>query len=318
MSGPQAPPDDEEDEQEATATVLLPPRLEGTLRLADGRDIGFAEYGAPDGRPVLWFHGTPGGRRQIPAAARVAAAELGVRLVALERPGIGASTPHLYRSVLGWAEDVGELADRLGFGSFACIGLSGGGPYVLACAGLHPQRMAAGAVLGGVAPARGVDAVSGGLVGGIAPLGPFVAAARLPLGLAVWGVMQLLMPARSLVFDAYIGMSPEGDRRVFRRPEMREMFIDDIVRAGRRQLHAPVADLVLFTRDWEFSLRDVQVPIRFWHGDADRIVPLAHAEHMAALVPDSALRVRHGESHLGSLDAAEEILTTLLECWPVE
>ena len=25
-----------------------------------------AEYGDPDGDPVLWFHGTPGARKQIP------------------------------------------------------------------------------------------------------------------------------------------------------------------------------------------------------------------------------------------------------------
>ena len=73
--------------------------------------------------------------------------------------------------------------------------------------------------------------------------------------------------------------------------------------------------LVVFTRDWGFSLSDIGVPIRFWHGDADNIVPLAHAQHVAALVPDAELRVRAGESHLGALDAAEEIFGALLEFW---
>jgi pimeloyl-ACP methyl ester carboxylesterase len=60
------------------------------------------------------------------------------------------------------------------------------------------------------------------------------------------------------------------------------------------------------------------VPIRFWHGDADSMVPLAHAEHLAALIPDTELRVRPREGHMGNLDAAEEVLDTLLGLWARE
>ena len=70
-----------------------------------------------------------------------------------------------------------------------------------------------------------------------------------------------------------------------------------------------------FTRPWGFSLREIEVPIRFWHGDADNIVPLAHAEQMAVLIPDSALRVRPREGHLGNLDAATEIIDVILALW---
>lgn len=298
-----------------TEPRVPPPRIEGEILLAGGRRLGFAEYGDPAGRPVLWFHGTPGGRRQIPPAARIAADVLGLRLVALERPGIGASSPHLYPNVLGWAADAGEAADRLGIGEYACVGLSGGGPYVLACAHEHADRMVVGAVLGGVAPARGADAVAGGLVGALAPAAPVVGAVRAPLNLALWSAVQCVLPLRSLVFDLYVRTSPEGDRRVFRRPEMKEMFLDDLVRAVRRGVGAPLADLVLFARDWGFSPSGLQVPIRLWHGDADPIVPLRHGEHLASLIPDAKLRVRAGESHLGGLDAAEEVFLALLDEW---
>ena len=53
------------------------------------------------------------------------------------------------------------------------------------------------------------------------------------------------------------------------------------------------------------------MPIRFWHGDADHLVPLAHARHQARLIPGATLSVRHGESHLGGLAAAEEILESI-------
>lgn len=111
-------------------------------------------------------------------------------------------------------------------------------------------------------------------------------------------------------------LSPEGDRRVFADPAMKATFIDDLLRGSRHQLRAPVYDLVLFTRDWGFSCRDVRVPIHFWHGYADNLVPLSHGQHLASLVPDSELRVRPGVSHLGRLDAAAEVLDTLLAHWP--
>jgi pimeloyl-ACP methyl ester carboxylesterase len=296
--------------------VPLAPRVDGSLRLRNGRSIGLAEYGSPGGAPVLWFHGTPGGRHQIPPAARLAAGECGVRLISLERPGVGASTRHVYPSILGWADDVEEVTSHLGVRRFALIGLSGGGPYVLACAHRLSDRVVAGAVLGGVAPASGDDAVPGGLMAVASALSPILEAAREPLGHLLWGAVRSLRPMSSRAFDGFIGLMPEGDRAVYGRPEMKAMFLDDLDRASRRQLHAPVYDILQFTRPWGFSLREIRVPIRFWHGDADPIVPLAHAEHMAALVPDATLRVRPREGHIGNLDAAHEVLQTILALWP--
>jgi pimeloyl-ACP methyl ester carboxylesterase len=264
---------------------------------------------------MFWFHGTPGGRRQIAPEARMVAQDLGIRLIVLERPGIGESTVHLYGHVAEWADDLEVIADQLGIDRFACVGLSGGGPYVLACAARFPGHMVAGAVLGGVAPTRGPDAIGGGAIGLARHFAPWVEPVR---GLAARSLhlgTRCLLPLRSQLFDLYMLISPEGDQRVFRRPEMKEMFLDDLVRSSRTRLDAPILDLLLFARHWGFSLRDIRVPIRFWHGDADNIVPLAHATHMAALVADSELRVRHGESHLGALDAANEVFTALLECW---
>ena len=124
-----------------------------------------------------------------------------------------------------------------------------------------------------------------------------------------------IRPLKNQMFDLYMWISPEGDKRVFRRPEMREMLLDDLMNASRRGVRSLVYDVRLFFRPWGFSVRDIRVPVRFWHGDADNIVPLSHAEHLAALVPDSELRVRAGESHLGTLDAAREVIDMILELW---
>jgi len=291
-------------------------RIEGTVELTDGRSIGFAEYGDPRGAVVFWLHGTPGGRRQIPPRARDIASERGIRLIGVERPGVGRSTPHLHRNVAGGARDIEQVADRLDVGRFGVIGLSGGGPYVLACAHELPERVVAGAVLGGVAPLCGEEAVSGGPADLARRMSPLLEAFHGPLGHLFWATVFALRPLASPAFDLFIGTMPEGDQQVMRRPEMKQMFIEDMLLASRPQLHAPIYDMVLFARPWGFSLKDVRVPIRFWHGDADHIVPLDHGEHQARLVPDSDLKVRPREGHMGNLDAAEEILETILGLWP--
>ncbi|MEZ5142235.1 MAG: hypothetical protein R2726_06900 [Acidimicrobiales bacterium] len=298
-------------------TVLSPPRVEGRIRLADGRRIGFAEYGPAHGRPVLWMHGTPGARRQIPPEARTVARERDVRIVALERPGIGGSTPHAYGSILDWADDVAACTTELGIDEFGVVGLSGGGPYALACAFRLADRTVAGAVIGGVAPTVGDDAPGGsGVVPLVARISPLIGALHRPLSVGMWGAVRALRPVASQVLDLYARFTPPGDQEVFADPEMRAMFIDDIFGASRRQLAAPLFDVSLFARDWGFSLRDVKVPVHFWHGAADNIVPVAHGEHVAGLVPGATVEVRPSGGHLANLALASEVLDWILAHWP--
>lgn len=279
------------------------------------RRLGFAEFGPPDGRAVVWLHGTPGARRQIPDEARRLAHEMGLRIIGIDRPGIGSSTPHLHADVRGLAGDLAVVADSLGVDEMALIGLSGGGPYALAAAHAMPDRIVAVAVLGGVAPTRGPDAISGGLVSLGVRLAPLVALTHVPTGMLLSGAVRLARPVASPGLDLYARLSPAGDRALLRRPELKAMFLDDLLNGSRKQLSAPLADVILFTRDWGFRVGDVTVPVRWWHGDADHIVPFAHGEHMVGLLPDAELHVLAGESHLGGLGAGEHILTTLVSLW---
>ena len=148
----------------AMAVAIARPKLEGNIAVGDDRQIGFAEFGDPQGRAIFWLHGTPGARRQIPMEARVYAEERQIRLIGVDRPGIGSSTPFQYDTVFAFAEDLRTIADTLGIDKFEVIGLSGGGPYTLACAAAMPDRVVAAGVLGGVAPVRGADGIAGGVI----------------------------------------------------------------------------------------------------------------------------------------------------------
>ena len=92
------------------------------------------------------------------------------------------------------------------------------------------------------------------------------------------------------------------------------MFIDDILSGSKPGMQAPVFDVILFWREWGFSLRDLSVPIHFWHGGADNIVPLAHAKEMASLVPGATVTVRPGEPPR-RVRRGEEVLGVLLTMW---
>jgi pimeloyl-ACP methyl ester carboxylesterase len=293
---------------------ITAPRIEGAIKVRNGRKMGFAEFGVPGGRPIVWFHGTPGARRQLPEAARLAALVEGVRFVLVDRPGTGFSTNHLYDNVLDFVDDLRIVLDELDIDRVAVVGLSGGGPYALAAGYGMPDRVAAVGVLGGVAPARGEDAVEGGLVGFADRFAPLLPVFRRPLGAMFTGLVQALRPIGTQALNLYARFSPPGDQVVFAMPEIQAMFLDDL--SGRRQpLRAAASDIVLFTRPWGFSVRDIAVPVKWWHGDSDNIVPLSHGEQMVELIPDAELFVRPGESHLGGFAAAEEVLKTLLAAW---
>jgi pimeloyl-ACP methyl ester carboxylesterase len=287
------------------------PRLEGTIAVRNHRRLGFASFGSPLGRPIFWMHGTPGARRQIPLVAREIADRDGLRIIGIDRPGIGSSTPYVYPDVLDWAADLEVLADTLGIDRFDVIGLSGGGPYTLAAGAALPHRVDKVAVIGGVAPTVGPDAVDGGVVGALRRSAPVVRATRVPLGIALTVGIRLAKPFAGRALDLYRLGQPDGDKRLLGRPEFKAMFLDDLLNGSRRQVSAPLLDLLLFTRDWGFRLEDVKVPVLWWHGDGDHIVPLRHGEHCVERLHDATLHVMEGESHLGGLGLAEEILSGL-------
>lgn len=292
------------------------PRLEGSVAVRGDRRLSFAEFGTPRGAAVFWLHGTPGGRRQVPIEARQYAVENDLRIIGIDRPGIGTSTPHLYDDVLDWTGDLTLLADNLGVETFRVIGLSGGGPYALAAGAAFPDRVHGIGVLGGVAPTQGPDAIRGGLVELAPYLAPIVNATRIPLSYALALGIRVIRPLAGIGIDSYAAFQPRGDRELLGRPEFRAMFLDDLLNGVRFQVGAPLSDAILFTRHWGFEACDVTVPVRWWHGDADHIIPHAHGVHMAARLPDAIFATIDGESHLGGMGVATEVLETLMDVGP--
>lgn len=248
--------------------------------------------------------------------ARVYAEQQKIRLIGVDRPGIGSSTPHQYGTVAGFADDLRTIADTLGIDKTIVVGLSGGGPYTLACAAAMPDRLVAAGVIGGVAPTVGSDAITGGVMGA-SDCGwrRCCRVAGDQIGFVASALIRLIKPVGSPVVDLYGRVSPEADRRLLARPEIKAMFLDDLLNGSRKQMAAPFSDVVVFARDWGFRLDEIKVPVRWWHGDHDHIVPFAHRQHVVSKLSDAELYHLPGESHLAGLGRAEETVHTMIKVW---
>ena len=107
----------------------------------------------------------------------------------------------------------------------------------------------------------------------------------MPLGVALTQAIRLVKPLAGTGLDLYAAVQPPGDKNLLSRPEFKAMFLDDLLNGSRFQTSAPINDLVLFTRDWGFTAADVTVPVRWWHGDDDHIVPFRHGRHLVDRLP---------------------------------
>lgn len=285
---------------------------EGTVELPDGRRLGWASYGDPDGDPVLWFHGTPGGRYQVPVGVNLTGRSTGIRVITVERPGTGNSTNHGYRSLKGFAADVDAAADRLNLDRFAVAGLSGGGPYTLAVAHELPDRVVTSAVLGGLAPSLGRGAVFS-----YAQLTTAGQVLLTPLRRAMGSLLRFgldgVATQAPAVYSAYAKINGRADLEVMMRPDVMAMFIHDITQAG--PLRAPFHDLTLFGRPWGFDPGNIAGQVLIWHGDADHIVPLVHGRRLAKSVPNSRLMLMPGKGHFGGFSEVDDVLTTIRRVW---
>lgn len=123
-----------------------------TVTLPDGRTLSYAQYGLLTGPAVFYLHGLPGSRLEG-ALFDAPAITPRARIISVERPGYGLSSPQPDRTILDHAKDIDYLARHLDLESYAVLGISGGGPYALACAAALPaDRLKAVLLICGLGP----------------------------------------------------------------------------------------------------------------------------------------------------------------------
>ena len=280
-----------------------------TITLPHGRLLGYSECGDPNGFPVFSFHGWPGSRIQS-ARYDAPARALGIRIIAPERPGFGLSDFQPGRTISDWPSDMAALADRLGIDRFAVMGVSGGGPYALACGWALQERVTA------IATGSGF-----GLVGEASVSSVLTPSQRFsfdqivrfrPLHRATLGLIGLVVRTNTRRAVA-IGRRflPECDRSILGEPFIQEISVADTREALRQGARAAAHDGQLLTHPWGFPLDEIRQPVHLWQGDADTIVPHAMGQHLASLLPNAQPRYVPGEGHYLCIPRAQEMLAVL-------
>jgi pimeloyl-ACP methyl ester carboxylesterase len=243
------------------------PRIDDRIALPDGRWLAYTEFGDPDGRPVLLFHGTPGYRHN-PWTTDAELRSAGVRLIVPDRPGVGRSTPQPGRRLLDWPDDVQHLADALGLERFAVVGFSNGGPHAAACAHKLSPRVTGTALVAPMPPLDQPGAVR--QLG--APAWYYPLARRAPWALRALyaGLAALARRNPRHAERLLLGGMSQADQRLFARAELAGRFGADLAGAGSRGV---VTDERLMPLPWGFTPEQVKGPVHLWLGEHDQLVP---------------------------------------------
>lgn len=281
------------------------------VRAPGGRSLAYREYGPREGTPLLYFPGTPSCALEWLMWPPGSAVRYGVRVIAVDRPGLGGSGRQHGRRILDWPADVSVLADALGLGRFGVLGYSGGVPYALACAQLLPDRVTAAGIVACVGPDE--------IAGLAADLDPAVAKIRRDcrsrpwLARATWASVRMAArryPQRVLAQTA--AALPGPDRRALADPRVASAYLAALREALRPGTAGATQDMALMASPWQLSPELIHVPVLLWQGELDRNAPPVTARHLARLIPHCVTHWLPSDGHLSIVaDHGQAILAGL-------
>jgi len=284
--------------------------MTSSVTLPDGRELAYEEYGDPKGVPVLSFHGGLSSRLDA-APAHDAAAELGVRLISPDRPGVGRSTHQPGRRLVDWPSDVTTLADTLGLERFAVMGWSCGGAYAAVCGARLADRVTAVALLSSVIPldlfgtSRGLTRDDRILLF-LVRWAPPIASALLRVTIADASDIRL--------FEEIRRSFPPVDRAVLSsRGSYREAvaFVRESMRQGTP---GALAEYRIFGDPWGFALEEIVAPVHIWEGAEDNTSSSEYPEFLLRHIRDARFTHVPGEGHISLLaHQAKAILAALVD-----
>lgn len=280
-----------------------------TIELPDGRKLSYAEYGDPQGMPVFFFHGFPGSRYDGEYSGQ-AAAEMGIRLIAPDRPGMGYSDFQQNRRLLDWPADVGCLADSLGLEKFGVLGYSGGGPHALACAYRIPERLTTVGVMAGVGPVTEPGALEGMMRNNIQI---FTLSRQVPWLLNLIYRWNNTADGEKLMRAGMSQMS-KPDQAAMQNPDVLRGMGKDYKEAFRQNPRGVVQEGALYACDWGFKLSEIQPMVHLWQGEEDTNVPAAMSRYQASCLPNCNAKYFAGDGHISIVtNHIQEILAVYVQ-----
>jgi pimeloyl-ACP methyl ester carboxylesterase len=261
----------------------MSPLRSNQIILKDGRRLGYGEIGDPGGSPVFYFHGFPGSRLEIELVSHYLE-ETKMRIIAPERPGFGLSDFKKGRTIGEWPDDLLQLAEDLGLDQFAVLGLSGGGPYALACAWKIPARLTSVVIVCGLGPVDDAE-----MLRQILWLNRFgLSVARKSVILSDRLVSLAAIFIRHFpekIIEHLLKRMPSPDQEVLNPPGVREILSQSFREAVRFGYRGPAREVILYSRPWDFRVEDIRMAVDLFYGEEDTIVPSIFGKRLEKMIP---------------------------------
>jgi len=280
----------------------------GEVVTADGRTLAYLEVGDPNGPLVIHNHGGPSSRLEARLLAD-AASKNRLRLICVDRPGIGKSSPQKARSYSGWADDLVAIADALGYREFGVTGWSEGGPWALAAAAyIDSARL------------RHVSSIAPGSYGAF---GDNSAAQYLSKIDALGGTLALRFKPGFRLMYATLGLTAkrfpqsfvkqirnnlnEYDQQLLSRPQVAAAFGDACAECFAHGSDGLVRDAELLYRRWAFDVSAITRPVHMWQGLDDKLVPDPINKAVADAMPGAVWHPVEGAGHFVAVGSGDDI-----------
>jgi pimeloyl-ACP methyl ester carboxylesterase len=286
--------------------------LNQTITLNDGRALGFAEKGPSRGRPVFHFNGYPGSRLEITLIDNNILNKLNVRLIGVDRPGMGLSDFKKGRSILDWPDDILELANYLNLEKFAIEGVSGGSPYSLACAFKIPQYLTSCAVIGGIGPMDFKKVV------GSRALYFIIKHLYFLLRISMYFQSKTARNVKKMEskWKKSFHKLTQADQKILNDPVNISMFLEEGAEAFKQGSKGVSYEGRLYTYPWQFKLEDIKPDLKvfLFHGELDSVVPISIAKSVSKLIPNCISIIYPDEGHYSvPLNHIQDILNLILK-----
>jgi len=285
-----------------------------TIATQDDRNLAYLEVGDPHGPLVIHNHGGPSSRLEARLFAN-SAAKSGLRLICVDRPGIGQSSRQRTRSYSGWAADLTTIADALGHREFGVTGWSEGGPWALAAAAyIDPLRL------------RHVSSIAGGSYG---TFGDNWAADQLSKADALGGSLALRFELGFRLMYVALGMTAKHfrgtyvkqvrqalndyDQKILLQPDVEAAFGDASAECFAQGSDGLVRDSQLLYRRWAFDVTTIERPVHMWQGTDDRLVAASINKTVADRMPGAVWHSVEGAGHLVAVGSSDELFAIAAE-----
>jgi pimeloyl-ACP methyl ester carboxylesterase len=253
--------------------------------LADGRALRYWSS-AIAGPVVLFFHGCPDTRR-IAMTGEVAAHEVGVRLLAFNRPGYGSSTP-MDSTPASVARDARELLDLWGIDQVAVLGMSVGAMYAATFAATFPERTNA---LGLVSAPRSGEPTDESVEEAMERMRPEFEAWR--------GRIDPDDEDDPALAARFLAELPPSDADLLR--PLGDEAVATMIWEAIVKPEGYLRDAALVLRPWDVDLSAVRCPVRIWCGDQDDKA-VAAADWWTARLPGPVeVEIEPATGHLAAL-----------------